>query len=269
MSERIGDRITVSVEHGVADVRLARPEKMNSLDRGMWDAFLETTERLDADKSVRVIVLSGEGRAFCAGLDMSEFQSMAGAGDEEPMKLSPRTHGDANKMQSAILSWRRHRAPVIAAVHGVAVGGGLQLMASADISFVHPETKLSVMEVKWGLIPDIGATNMEPFRIREDIVRELTYTARIFSGAEAQGYGFATHVSDAPLEDAMKLAQEIAARSPDAVQRSKQLFNAMQSNTPSQMLQMESDLQTEIMGKPNQLEAVMAGLEKRAGNFKD
>ena len=269
MSERIGDRITVTIENGVADMRLSRPEKMNSLDRGMWDAMIETAERLDADRAVRVIVLSGEGKAFCAGLDMSEFQSMLEGGGDQPLPIAPRTHGDANKMQYAMLAWRRHRVPVIVAAHGVAVGGGLQLMASADISYVHPETKMSVLEAKWGLIPDIGATNMAPFRIREDIVRELTYTARMFSGVEAQGYGFATHVSETPLEDAMKLAREIAGRSPDAVQRAKKLINAMQAKTPSEMLQLESDLQSEIIGKPNQIEAIMAGLEKRAGNFKD
>ena len=269
MSERIGDRITISIENGVADMRLSRAEKMNSLDRGMWGALIETAERLDADLSVRVIVMSGEGRAFCAGLDMSEFEGMAGGDGGNPLSLLERSHGDANMMQHAILAWRRHRVPVVAAAHGVAVGGGLQLLASADVSYVHPETKMSVMEAKWGLIPDIGATNTAPFRIREDIVRELTYTARMFSGAEAQGYGFATHVSDAPLEDAMALAKEIAARNPHAVQRAKKLINAMQEKTPSEMLLMESELQTEIIGKPNQVEAIMAGLEKRPGVFKD
>lgn len=269
MSERIGDRITVSIDNGVADMRLSRPEKMNSLDRGMWGALSEAAEMLDADKSVRAIVMSGEGRAFCAGLDMSEFEGMLNGGGDDPMELTPRTHGDANLMQHAMLAWRRHRVPVIVAAHGVAVGGGLQLMSSADIRIVHPETKMSVLEAKWGLIPDIGATNMAPFSIREDIVRELTYTARMFTGAEAQAYGFATHVSETPLEDAMSLAEKIAGRNPHAVQRAKKLFNALPTSTPSEMLQMESNLQSEIIGQPNQIEAVMAGLEKRAGNFKD
>ncbi|MEM9724171.1 MAG: crotonase/enoyl-CoA hydratase family protein [Pseudomonadota bacterium] len=263
----MGERIVVTNEAGVAHATLSRGDKMNALDDAMIDALVDTGERLDEDKSVRAVVLSGEGRAFCAGLDMSNFQKMSAG--ESDMNLAERTHGTSNKVQRMATIWRDIRPPVIAAVHGAAYGGGLQIMMGADIRIVHPEAKLSIMEVKWGLVPDLGASVLLPFMVRDDIARELTYTGRVFSGEEAQAYGFATHVSETPLEDALKLAGEIAGRSPDAVQASKRIFNAMSEMSPADRLMLESRLQEGILGLPNQIEAVMSAFEKRAGNFKD
>ncbi len=271
----MSERIKVDIKDGVADVRLVRTDKMNALDDAMFSALVDTAAELEANKSVRCVVLSGEGRAFCAGLDMSNFGQMASGergsptdGDGEG-RLEKRTHGIANRPQQAVWGWRQLRVPVIAAVHGVALGGGFQVMLGSDIRFVHPETKLSILEVKWGLVPDMSSTALMRLFARDDVVRELTYTGRIFSGTEAQELGFATHVSDTPLEDALTLAREIASKSPDAVQSAKKLYNDLPDRSDAEALLAESIVQDRLIGSPNQIEAVMAGMQKRDGNFKD
>lgn len=262
----MSQRIETTITDGVADVRLVRGDKMNALDQAMFEALVETAASLEADRRVRCVVLSGEGRGFCAGLDMASFETFA-AGDR--MDLQPRTHGDANLPQQAALAWRRLRAPVLIAAHGVALGGGFQIMMGADIRFVHPQTKLSILEVKWGIVPDLGGSILFPGAAREDVIRELTYTGRVFSGEEALGYGFATHVTEQPYDDAHALAREIASKSPEAVQGAKRIYNALGAEREAAQLQLESDLQTEIIGAPNQIEAVMAALQKREARFSD
>jgi enoyl-CoA hydratase/carnithine racemase len=271
MSEQ---RITYTIENGIADVKMVRTDKMNALDDAMISALIDTAAELENHPEVRVVVLSGDGRAFCAGLDTSNFKRTAeGNGGSATVKhgggLADRTHGIANRAQQIVWGWRNLHAPVIAAVHGIAFGGGFQLTLGADIRFVHPETKLSIMEAKWGLIPDMGGTPVMRAIASEDILRELSYTARIFSGEQAKEYGFATHVSESPYDDAMALAREIAERSPSSVKRSKKMFNALFDATDAEALLTESVLQDEIIGKPNQVEAVKAGMEKRVGNFSD
>ena len=194
----MNDRVTISIVDGVADVRLARPEKMNALDPAMFQALSAAGERLKTEAALRAVVLSGEGRAFCAGLDMASFAAI-GATEASPMRdLKARTHGLANLFQHVAWVWRDVPVPVIAAVHGVAFGGGFQIMLGADMRYVAPDTQLSIMEIKWGLVPDMAGTQLMRNLAREDIVRELTYTGRVFSGIEAQQYGFATRVSDDP-----------------------------------------------------------------------
>ena len=272
----MSDRIKVEIKDHVGDVKLVRTDKMNALDNAMFEALIDTAAELDANKDVRAVVLSGEGRAFCAGLDMGNFAAMASGGEKKEKddsvaggRLTPRTHGIANRAQQAVWGWRTMRAPVIAAVHGVAFGGGFQVMLGPDIRIIHPETKLSILEVKWGLIPDMAGTPILRRIMKEDLIRELTYTGRIFTGVEAKDYGIATHLSEAPHHDAMKLAHEIASKSPTAVQTAKAIYNKLGDSTDAEALLTESVEQDKIMGSPNQIEAVMAGLEKRAGNFKD
>lgn len=271
----MSERIKVEIKDGVADVRLVRTDKMNALDDAMFAALIDTAGEIEQDTSVRCVVMSGEGRAFCAGLDMSNFGKMASGergtpteGDGEG-RLEKRTHGIANRAQQAVWGWRQLRVPVIAAVHGVALGGGFQVMLGSDIRFVHPDTKLSILEVKWGLVPDMSSTALMRLYARDDVVRELTYTGRIFTGAEARELGFATHVSETPLDDALALARDIASKSPDAVQTAKKLYNALPDRSDGEALLAESIEQDRLIGSPNQIEAVMAGLQKRDGDFKD
>lgn len=270
----MNERIRIEIKDHIADVKLIRSDKMNALDNDMFSALIDAAAELEANKDVRVAVLSGEGRAFCAGLDMGNFAAMAAGGDAKPTStkggsLADRTHGITNRAQQAVWGWRSLRVPVIAAVHGVAFGGGFQVMLGPDIRIVHPETKLSILEVKWGLIPDMAGTAIMRNLAREDVIRELTYTGRIFSGVEAKDYGFATHVSETPYEDAMKLAADIASKSPSAVQTAKAIYNALPDASDAEALMTESVEQDRIMGSPNQVESVMAGLQKRTGNFVD
>jgi len=267
------DRVSISIADGVADVRLVRADKMNALDAAMFEALVAATERLAGEKGVRAVVLSGEGRAFCAGLDMGRFAAMKehggnGIAGGEARDLTARTHGKANFPQQAVWGWRQLPVPVIAAIHGVAFGGGFQLALGADIRLLAPDTRMSIMEIKWGLVPDMAGTPILAGLVRDDILRELTYTGRIFSAQQALGYGLATRVCDAPRAAALELAREIAGKSPDAIRAAKRLLNNLPVD-PGPALLAESVEQQKLMGAPNQTEAVRANLEKRAPRFID
>ena len=261
------DRVSIDLaDNGVAQVRFTRGDKMNALDGAQFEAVLEAGQALREMKGLRVAVLSGEGRAFCAGLDLS---SMAAGGSHPQAKLVDRTHGNANRAQEAAMTWRKCPVPVIAAVHGVCFGGGLQIASGADIRVVHPATRMAVMEMKWGLVPDMGGYALWRGLVRDDILRELTYTNREFSGEEALGLGFATMIDDDPLAKATALAETIANKNPDAIRGSKRLFKVMQEEGEDAILLAESREQDGIMRTPNQVEAVMAEMEKRPPRFAD
>ena len=215
---------------------------------------------------LRVVVLSGEGRAFCAGLDMA---SMAGGGASAGSDLVERTHGAANLYQHICWGWRELGVPVIAAVHGVALGGGFQIMSGADIRFAHPATRMAIMELKWGLVPDMGGMALWRGLARDDVLRELSYTAREFTAEQAADYGFVTHLADDPHAAAMTLAAEIAGKNPDAIRGMKRLANAMHDMDGDGLLMAESVEQKAIIRTPNQREAVMANFEKRPPIFVD
>lgn len=267
------ERVSISISEGVADVRLVRADKMNALDQAMFEALVAATDRLSKEKGVRVVVLSGEGRAFCAGLDMGRFAAMKEKGGNgipggENRDLTKRTHGQANFPQAAVWGWRQLPAPVIAAVHGVAFGGGFQLSLGADMRFLAPDARMSVMEIKWGLVPDMAGTPILASLVRDDILRDLTYTGRIFSAQEAMSYGLATRICDDPRASALEVAREIAGKSPDAIRAAKRLLNNL-SVDPGPALLAESVEQQKLIGSANQTEAVRANLEKRAPNFAD
>jgi len=272
----MNDRVTVEIKDGVADVRLVRIDKMNALDDAMFSALNETGERLKGEAGVRAVVLSGEGRAFCAGLDMGSFQAMAsgargnGERDTSAALLAPkRTEGGSNRAQHACMVWREIPVPVIAAVHGVAFGGGFQLALGADLRFVAPDVKLAVLEIKWGLIPDMAGMVLMRGLVRDDVARELTYTGRIFGGEEAVAMGLATRVCADPRAEALALATEIASKNPHAIRAGKRLLNLMGEGDQHAILLAESQEQGALIGSPNQVEAVMANLQKRAPSFAD
>jgi enoyl-CoA hydratase/carnithine racemase len=267
------NRVSVSMTDGVADVRLVRADKMNALDAAMFEALVSTIDRLAHEKGLRAVVLSGEGRAFCAGLDMGRFAAMNDNGGNgiaggNARDLTARTHGLANFPQQAVWGWRQLPVPVIAAIQGVAFGGGFQLALGADIRFMAPDARMSIMEIKWGLIPDMAGTPILASLVRDDILRELTYTGRIFSAQEALSYGLATRIVDDPRSAALELALEIAGKSPDAIRAAKRMLNNL-SVDPGSALLAESVEQQKLMGAPNQLEAVRANMEKRAPRFAD
>jgi enoyl-CoA hydratase/carnithine racemase len=267
------ERVSISISDGIADVRLVRADKMNALDAAMFDALVAATERLSREKSVRAVVLSGEGRAFCAGLDMDRFAAMKEKGGNgiaggEKRDLTARTHGVANYPQQAVWGWRQLPVPVIAAIQGVAFGGGFQLALGADMRFLTTDARMSIMEIKWGLVPDMAGTPILASLVRDDILRELTYTGRIFSAQEAMSFGLATRVCDDPRAAAFEVAREIAGKSPEAIRAAKRMLNNL-SVDPGPALLVESVEQQKLLGSANQLEAVRANIDKRAPRFVD
>ena len=269
----MSDRVVVHLADGIADVRLNRPEKLNALDGAMFQALVETGVELARDRGLRAAVLSGEGRAFCAGLDFTSFQALASrderAGGSRSLLSREGAESPANFAQRAAWVWNELPVPVIAAVHGVAYGGGLQIALAADLRLVAPDARLSVMEIKWGLVPDMSGTQTLRRLTRLDVAKELTYTGRVVSGTEAVALGLATRAVETPREAALELARDIAARSPDAVRAAKRLLDASGVVGLAEGLRLEEELQRSLIGRPNQIEAVRANVEKRAPRFRD
>jgi enoyl-CoA hydratase/carnithine racemase len=259
----MAERVTIDLTDGVANVKLARPERLNALDDAQFGAIADAIARLEAMPGVRCVVLSGEGQGFCAGLDLSMF-----AGGALP-DLMPRTHGIANRMQRIAWGWRTLPVPVIAAVHGVALGGGFQIMMGADIRIAAPDAKLAVLEARWGLVPDVAGIALFRGVVRDDIARELTYTGRMISGEEAARLGVVTRTADDPLADALALARTIAANSPAAMRADKRLFNLALEADEATILLAESREQTALLAGEAHRETVLAAREKRAPLFRD
>lgn len=274
------DRISITIDDaGVADVRLNRPDKMNALDPVMFAALIEAADTLAADPSVRCVVLSGEGRAFCAGLDFSSFQGMAdGSRDAnaEAVIAEPRPGPDAtaegritHRGQQAVYGWTELPVPVIAAVHGHALGGGIQLALGADIRIVAPDAKLSVLEIRWGLVPDMTGTQALVNLVGLDVAKELTFTGRTVSGTEAVELGLCTRLADDPHAEAMALATEIAGKSPHAIRAAKRLFNTAPKDSLADGFANERREIGALIGSANQVEQIKAFFEKRDPAFID
>lgn len=270
----MSDRISLAISKGIADVRLNRPDKLNALDQAMFQAIVDTGESLKADLSLRVVVVSGEGRGFCAGLDFGSFQAMAG-GSDAPAAEGGRalgvigdTSGRITHLgQQAAWVWQQLEVPVIAAIHGPALGGGLQIALGADLRIVAPDAKLSVLEARWGLIPDMTGTAMLPMLVGLDVAKELTFTGRIVSGEEAVRLGLATRVADDPRAAAMELAADLVTKSPDALREAKRLLNLSGTRPIAEQFHDERVTMASLIGSPNQVEATMAYFEKRPPLF--
>ena len=262
------DRIITTIENHVATVTLNRADKRNAVDTAMFEAIIKTAETLAAIPEVRVVVLHGDGGHFCAGIDISVFQG-DGIGGNLGDSLKPREGSTANFFQSAALVWRELPVPVLAALNGTAFGAGLQIAMGADMRYAAPDVKMSVMEIKWGLIPDMGITSTLPGVVPQDKARELAYTGHILSATEALAAGLVTEVVDDPLSRAQEIAAEIAAKSPDAIRAIKKLFNESWKDDSASGLRREAELQAAIMAGENQAEAASANMEKRAPKFRD
>lgn len=261
----IASRTALSLDdHGVAHLRLSRPDKMNALDPALMEALIAAGKALSAMTGLRAVVVSGDGRAFCAGLDLAAITGGEGLADD----LVTRTFGNSNLFQQLAMQFRKLPVPVIAAVHGVCYGGGLQIAAGADLRVVAPDARLAVMELKWGIVPDMGHFTLWRGLVRSDVLRELTYTAREFSGTEALAMGFVTHTDVDPLGRAMAIAQEIASKSPDAVRAAKRLFGKSADASEDTILIAESEEQARLLGSANQTEAVRSAMEGRKTQFK-
>ncbi len=260
----MNDRIKLEQDGGVAVVTLNRPDKMNALDMAMFEAIDETINTLAADETVRAVVLTGEGHAFCAGLDVASFASDPSVIGHLMMVPDGET---LNLVQRVALGWRRLRVPVIAALHGETFGGGLQIALGADIRYAAPDARLSVMEIRWGIIPDMGASQTLRELVSYDVACELTFSGRIVDGAEAVRVGLATRLTETPVIDAREMAESIAQRSPDAIVAARHLLKTTWHGSEAEGLAMERNLQAQLLGRPNQMEAARANFEKRDPDF--
>ena len=259
-------RVSVEIIDNIAHVTLTRGDKMNALDDAMVKAILAAGAEVAASEA-RVVVLAGEGKSFCAGLDLASFMQM-GKSDPEAW-LMERSHHDANEMQEVSMAWRRLEIPVIAALQGATYGGGLQLALGADIRIAAPDTKLAVMEMKWGIIPDMGGMVLLPKLLRSDVLRQLTYTATPIRAEQAERWGLVTSLAEDPLASAQALAAEIAGKGPNAIKAAKRMIEFAESGaSQSEVLLRESAEQVKLIGKPEQMEVIAAQMQKRPAVFK-
>lgn len=258
-------RVSVTLDAHIAHVTLTRGDKMNALDDAMVKAIIAAGQEVAASDA-RAVVLSGEGESFCAGLDVASFAAM-GAKDPSEWLLS-RSHGDTNEMQEMVMIWRRVPVPVICALQGVAYGGGLQIALGADIRIAHPQTRLSILEMKWGLVPDLGGMVLFPQVMRSDVLRYMTYTADSIKADQAERWGLVTELAEDPLARAHALATQIAGKSPSAIRASKRLIDTAETQDRPTVLLAESQEQVKLIGQPDQMEVIAAQLQKRAPQFK-
>lgn len=259
-------RISVTYEDHIAHVRLTRADKMNAVDQQMITALIAAGDEVAASNA-RAVILSGEGKAFCAGIDISGLSGMLGKDPAEV--LMPRTHGDGttNQWQEVGMIWSRMEIPVIAAVQGVCFGAGLQIALGADIRIAARDAQFAVMEMKWGIVPDMGGMVLLPRLVRTDVLRRLTYTAEPIGAEQAERWGLVTELADDPLVAAQTLAETIAGKSPSAVRAAKRLISVAQTADAAAVLLAESREQADLMGQPHQMEVVAAAFGKRAAVF--
>lgn len=250
-AEADDDRILLSLDDGIADVRLNRPDRINALDHAAFARIEAVGRELRARDDLRAVVLSGSGRGFSVGVDLADL-----AGGAEP--LAPRTHGIANRVQAAAWQWRELAVPVIAAVHGFAFGAGFQLMLGADIRIIAPDAQLSLMEIRWGLIPDMAGIALLRGLVRDDVARELTYSGRKLSGSEALTLGLATRLAADPHAEAMAIARAIAAASPPAIRAAKRLFNLAADAGAAEILIAEAMEQSALLRSAEHRAAIRA-----------
>ncbi|MGR3503524.1 crotonase/enoyl-CoA hydratase family protein [Pseudaestuariivita sp.] len=265
MSTDTPARVTTEVTDHVAHVTLTRPDKMNAFDREMIVQLIAAGHALRERDDVRAVVLSGAGKCFSAGLDVASFAALAQS-DPEALML-PRTNGLTNDFQEVALVWHHLPVPVIAALHGTCFGAGLQVALGADIRIAAPGTKMSVMEMRWGLVPDMGGMVRLPHLVPSDVMRRLVYTAEVFTSEDALGWALVTELAEDPSSRAMALASEIAAKSPKAIRAAKRLMAVSESEAEAEVLMAESREQAALIGGPEQMEAVMANMQKRAPKF--
>jgi enoyl-CoA hydratase/carnithine racemase len=276
-NEEIAARVRVDHDAGVAHVRLTRADKRNALDGAMFLAIAAAGERLKNDSSVRAVVVSGDGPSFCAGLDFGSFQAMgsgsAGAGgnaSQNGADIGAMSEGRITHLAQQIAwVWQEVPVPVVAALAGHALGGGMQLALGADVRIAHPDTKLSMREVHWGLIPDMTGTLMLSRLVRDDVMKDLVFTGRILPASEGAALGLVTRLSNDPVADALAAAREIAGRSPDAVRGAKWLINRLSNAGAAEHFAAEREIIFELIGSPNQVEAITANFENRTPVFGD
>lgn len=263
----MNDRVKISLNEHVAEVMLNRPDKYNALDMQMFEALGAAAVSLADEPGLRAVVLYGAGGNFCAGIDVGVFTDPNVKIDQRLM--GPIAASKANLFQRAAYAWRELPVPVICALDGVTYGGGLQIALGADLRYAATDTRFSIMETKWGLIPDMAISTTLRHIVAADKIKELAWSAKVFDAREALELGIVTGIHADPLAAAKKFAEDCAARSPEAIRGIKQLVNEAWHLSEAESLALEAKLQLGIMGSPNQIEAVRANLENRQARFAD
>ena len=261
--------VTLEVDGAIAQVRLNRADRYNALSIEAFEALVETARIIDGNRSIRVVVMAGEGENFCSGIDFNIFAQASDSKILIDQMMAPVSGSPANLVQSSSYAWRKLDVPVIVALEGVVFGAGLQLALACDIRLGAPTAQLSVMEIRWGLIPDLSISQTLTRLVRDDVARELTYSGRIVESEEARDIGLLTRLVSKPLLAANNMAEEIAGRNPDAIRAAKRLYTEAWTTPPDHGLGLEADLQRSLLGTANQMEAAMANMQHREPQFKD
>lgn len=248
------DRVNLSIdESGIAFVTLNRPDKLNALDMAMFKALDKTITKISENKKVRVVILSANGDDFCSGLDIKSVLKSSSSAIKLLFKWLP---FQANLAQRISYRWRKLNVPVIAAIHGRCWGGGMQLALGADFRIAKADSSISIMEAKWGLIPDMGGNAPLTQLIPIDLAKKLVMTAEVFSGQQGKEYGLITDVSDDPVIEAKHLASKLLQTSPDVIAASKDMFNQHWHHGERRFLAGETWRQIKIILGKNQKIAV-------------
>lgn len=253
------ERVRIEARGEIAVVTLNRPDQHNGMDMPMVEAVLAAAKSLRKDKSIRAVILCGAGPSFCAGLDVKGMFGNKRAALAAFMALHSPVR---NRFQDWSMAWRELPVPVIAAIHGNCFGAGIQLALGADLRIATPDSRISIMEAKWGLVPDMGGPTLLRELIPIDRAKELTYTGRILSGEQALAAGLVTHVHAQPMEQALALAAEMTVRSPDSVAAAKQLLQTAWHSSERGSLAAERHWQRKLLGSPNQRIATKRNVEK-------
>lgn len=241
--------LRIEKENGIATVYLNRPDKRNAMSFKLLKALVETAKEIKKDRSIRCVILSGEANVFSAGIDLADLNDPKNKAYAAWELIKP----GQSLFQKAFLVWQDLPIPVIAAIEGFCFGAGMQLALAADIRVAHPETQMSIMETRWGLVPDMGLTRTIKGIIGVDLAKELSLTARIFNGQYAKEIGLITHVNETPLQKAQEIAQEMIQRSPDALAAVKSVLDAME-HAPTKSLRLEKIWQLKLLlGKNSQI----------------
>lgn len=246
-------RLTVTTADGIATVTLNRPDKRNALDLAMFQAIDRAIRDLKRNREIRAIIIRGDGEDFCSGLDIKSVLGNPVHGLKLLWKWLP---GNANLAQRVSVGWRRLPVPVIAAIHGRCWGGGLQIALGADYRIATPDASLSIMEAKWGIIPDMGGTLALRELVSVDVAMQLASTARELTAEQAKTVGLITAIATDPYTEALKLAQDFVQRSPDSVAAVKRLYHQAWSPRQRAVLARETLLQWRLLLGANQKIAV-------------
>ncbi|TCM66762.1 enoyl-CoA hydratase/carnithine racemase [Acinetobacter calcoaceticus] len=241
--------VRIENQNGIATVYLNRPQKRNAMSFVLLRELVDAAEKIKRDRSIRCVILTGEADVFSAGIDLSDLNNPKNRLYAAWELVKP----GQSLFQKAFLIWQQLPVPVIAAIEGFCFGAGMQLALAADIRIAHPKTQMSIMESRWGLVPDMGLTRSIKGIISLDLAKELSLTARIFDGAYAHDIGLVTHVSEQPLVKALEIAEELKSRSPDALVAVKRVLDAME-HSPNKSLRLEKIWQLKLLlGKNSQL----------------